>query len=468
MEFDERGDYLNFEQHRHAYERVGKLAGEKLPLTLVIFVHGWRHNGQSGNVLDFNQFLSQLAAGYDDAGEPRRVHGIYLAWRGGVLRPTVKRDETFRKVKELYGGEIVDTRLAARWINLNRILESFSYFDRKSVPEHKFGGTSFSRTLFTLAFTAKGKAPASEVFLIGHSFGGLLLERTFQNAAISQLTESWRMGQERHSDNVNPLPFDSVVLVNSAAPSIYAKQFQSYLAAHRQAMIRAGVVGANAPIFFSLTSEADWATGNVHPIANRLAGLLPTLRRRYKGNEFILEDAPGNRDVVIPQAYYYRHTPGHNPLLVNRFIEAGSQRRRRATAPAAAATCGRICSSGSGDPLQFTTTGAPGQPDRDWMINFPPQTEHWRRFSIYDGRRPVAWTIRNQQYVYKDTAYWIVRCSKEIIAGHNDIWSQAAMETYAALHQAALVMRKQPLPAPPRRVRSRSYVVSGFFSRTSE
>jgi hypothetical protein len=31
-----------------------------------------------------------------------------------------------------------------------------------------------------------------------------------------------------------------------------------------------------------------------------------------------------------------------------------------------------------------------------------------------------------------------MRCPKEIINGHNDIWSQAAMDMYAALHRISL------------------------------
>src|SRR5215471_19509901 len=47
IEFDERGDYLDFGQHRHAYEKILSLAETGVPLTVVLYVHGWRHSGQS-------------------------------------------------------------------------------------------------------------------------------------------------------------------------------------------------------------------------------------------------------------------------------------------------------------------------------------------------------------------------------------------------------------------------------------
>src|SRR5205085_2435198 len=79
VEFDERGDYLDFRQHLHAYEKVKALAERHEHLIVVIFIHGWRNNGQSGNVIDFNEFLHQLAEHADANSATHRVHGIYLS-----------------------------------------------------------------------------------------------------------------------------------------------------------------------------------------------------------------------------------------------------------------------------------------------------------------------------------------------------------------------------------------------------
>src|SRR5258708_33665209 len=78
IEFDERGDYLDFSQHRHAYLKIMELAALNQPLAVVIYVHGWRHSGQSHDVIAFNEFLHQLA-GAGDGGV--RIHGVYLARR---------------------------------------------------------------------------------------------------------------------------------------------------------------------------------------------------------------------------------------------------------------------------------------------------------------------------------------------------------------------------------------------------
>jgi len=293
VEFDERGDYLDFHQHKHAYEKVLALAHDHEHLIVVMFLHGWRNSGQSGNVVDFNEFLHQLATDTDVKGpNHHRVHGIYLSWRGACLKhPINPGDQTFRDVAERYDGDIIDVSQAARFPKLNQFLETFSYFDRKGVPEHLSSGTSLSRTIMTCAHVAKRFSQQCHVFLIGHSFGGLMLERTFQNATIGELIMTWPFRKDVSSKDVkpnpNPLPFDTVLLVNSAAPSIYAKQFQSFLAAHGHAMSRYKVTGANSPVFFSLTSSGDWATGKIHRLANTFCFLLPTLRRKHRGDDFI-------------------------------------------------------------------------------------------------------------------------------------------------------------------------------------
>lgn len=451
VEFDERGDYLDFHQHKHAYEKVLSLAQKHEHLIVVMFLHGWRNNGQSGNVVDFNEFLHQLATHTHLEGAHRRVHGIYLSWRGACLKHVIDPNgETFRQVAQRYGGDIVDVHQAARFPKLNQFLETFSYFDRKGVPEHLSSGTSLSRTIMTCAHVAKRFSPQCHVFLIGHSFGGLMLERTFQNATVGELIMAWPFGMQVSSEDIkaNPLPFDTVLLVNSAAPSIYAKQFQSFLAAHGHAMFRYKVVGANSPVFFSLTSSGDWATGKTHRLANTFCFLLPTLRRKHRGDDFVLARDSGSKDVKdvwIQQSYYYRHTPGHNPLLVNRFMEkSGTPASDAQMAPTNQLRANLL---NSGKTLAFGTSSRNGEPAKQWRINFPPQTNAFDKFSRYkthgDIYRPVVWEKKAGVYVYKDTAYWIIRCTKEIIKDHNDIWSQQAIDTYAALYAISLALREQ-------------------------
>src|SRR5258705_10085658 len=60
VEFDERGDFLDFRQHTDCEARLRTLI-ESNSVLLLIYCHGWRNNSQSGDVADFNRFLAKLA-----------------------------------------------------------------------------------------------------------------------------------------------------------------------------------------------------------------------------------------------------------------------------------------------------------------------------------------------------------------------------------------------------------------------
>jgi hypothetical protein len=443
IEFDDRGDYLDFRQHRHAYEKIQDLTKGQQPLIVVIYVHGWRNSSQSGNVTSFVSFLRQIAT-TALFNEGVRVHGVYLGWRGGVFKPT------YPSAKELvatgFAKPIVDQRCSSPFPYLTIALETLLYWTDKILPEHKISGTSFSRSIYTLAQTTKrhGKKEQNKVFLLGHSMGALLLERTFMNATLGELTKEWPWGEHDSLPDPNPLPFDTVLLINSAAPSIYAKQFQGYLAAHRQAMIHDNVPGADAPIFISLTSEADWATGNVHRFANLLAGFSPTLQRDYHGYEdYILKYDPKDTSVrgpVVPQSLYYKRTPGHNPLLVNRWVE----RAETIVSTAIAMSENLRFDISSNQAKYFFTTSKKGGGLDKWVIRLPESnlTQKNQAWSSWQGYKPICWD-RGDGNATKDrgqSAYWIIRCPGEIIGGHNDIWNQQAMETYAALFRIESVV----------------------------
>jgi hypothetical protein len=141
--------------------------------------------------------------------------------------------------------------------------------------------------------------------------------------------------------------------------------------------------------------------------------------------------------VKVPQSYYYRRTPGHNSLLVNHWItNAPSQ---------AEANDGRSSFQQNLDPRRqrdlktrtFTTSDTKNGTNRlSWQITTTPPDPSW---SEYKGYKPIflgAKAVRS--------GYWIMRCPKEIIRNHNDVWNQQAMDTYAALFRETEFLRTQP------------------------
>src|SRR5207302_888160 len=81
------------------------------------------------------------------------------------------------------------------------------------------------------------------------------------------------------------LPADLVVLLNSAAESIYAKELIDFFRANPQENTsRADFIGPDRPLIVSVTSRADWATGMVFGIGTNISNAGGTFREYQTGN----------------------------------------------------------------------------------------------------------------------------------------------------------------------------------------
>jgi hypothetical protein len=427
IEFDERGDYLDFGQHQHAWVKIRELsAGDKPPALVVIYCHGWKNNSQSDDMVRFNSFLSRLANTPPVMDRRLRVHGIYVAWRGNGFLPSVdlKSDEYQQTIEE-FGAPIVSAKYHLRWWGFPVwIPQQLSYWSRKGAAEKRVSGVPIARTIFTCANAATHFNPKSRVLVIGHSFGALMLERSLGQACVGALTAQWPWMRTAVADRpvANPLPFNCVLFVNSAAPSIHAKELSDLFWAHQRALEQSDPTTARKPIIISVTSSADSATGFWHYWANLLACLMPSLQRAYRRALFVTKPL-GAPHLPVPQYYFYRRTPGHNLLLLDHWVvraTAADQKR-----PVPANDPASVLAHNMGfDPHRsgadcFYTTAKKGAP-LAWKIDLKP--EHEPR-PTYEGMVPVT-----------RGSYWIIGCDKRIIKSHGDVWSPAAMELYATLY----------------------------------
>ncbi|MFZ4768152.1 MAG: hypothetical protein ACOYMN_24655 [Roseimicrobium sp.] len=73
-----------------------------------------------------------------------------------------------------------------------------------------------------------------------------------------------------------------------------------------------------------------------------------------------------------------------------------------------------------------------GKAPRAWHFtkDVPQEQGRWARLKGHEPKHPA-------------TAYWIVRCGREIIKNHGDIWSPAAMEMYVAIFRLVMRRRKE-------------------------
>ena len=280
VEFDERGDFLDFRQHLDCEARLKGLV-ERGKILLLVYCHGWKNSSQSGDVVAFNSFLSRFAASEEIQKSGLRVHGVYLGWRGNAFRPYLDKsvkNASYRQTLQEFGEPIVDAGCHRRNSVLGFIPENLSYWNRKLAAEHRASGLPIARAIFTYAASAKayGRQTGNPVCVMGHSFGALMLERSLGQAMTGAVTMGWWQDDEGKPPKPKlGLPFDFVFFVNSAAPALYAKEMRDFLQANRSALQRAQNPTADVPVILSLTSTADSATGTLHPLGNLFDGLRP-------------------------------------------------------------------------------------------------------------------------------------------------------------------------------------------------
>ena len=419
VEFDGMGDYLLFDQHENAWKQVLRLADDSTVL-LVIYCHGWKNNSQSADVLRFNTFLCQLASTQWVLKRGYRVHGVFLAWRGASMKPDCSDADDRalnERLQKLFGGPIIDAQWS-QWLPswAAFVPSQLTYWGRKIAAEDDVSGAPISRTIFSLAYALKRHRNAERehrAVLIGHSLGALMLEQSLANASISKVMADWPW-----FTNVAPpgqdytvLPFDLVLLLNSAAPSIYAKEMRDFLAADYTVRKSSGFPRPERPVIISVTSEADLATGVFHRVGNVFSPFSPKLQREYY-------DPQTNGHVS--QSYFYSRTPGHNPLLINRYV-------KRADLPPLHL---------NQDPFEANIRPVPGVV---WAFYTSPRnsTSHsaqgWQ--VVRAPEQPKDPTLGPS---WRDKAnYWIISVPKPLIRNHGDIWSQQCMEMMVALWRMA-------------------------------
>jgi len=427
VEFDERGDYIDFSQHVDCEQRIAEYVRSG-KLLLVMYCHGWKNSSQSGDVNQFNTFLSRLADSDEIRAQGLRVHGVYLGWRGNLFRPYVNENPgtpVNKQINDVFGESIVDSKYHRRWHFTWMVPENLTYWSRKKAAEQRVSALPVARAIFTYASAAKayGNRLDNRVVVIGHSFGALLLERGLGQGMTGAIAMEWWDKEHKDKTLQKPgLPFDLVLFVNSAAPAIYAKEMRDFLMADRKSKMRDHKVDGDVPVIVSITSTGDKATGMLHPLGNAFAPFSPSLKRKYTSGILGLPvKGVYPQHHPIRQSVFYTKTPGHHPYLLNHWVVAEKS--------------------------------APGQPPEDaFKANLSLSVQDQDLFWTSHPRG--AWRLSQHspsgdQVFYglppamRDANYWIVSCGSELIKDHNDVWSDTAMEMYAGVFRACELRRRQ-------------------------
>jgi hypothetical protein len=244
---------------------------------VLLFVHGWKNNAsdKSGNVWGFRCELGRIASQY---GRP--VIGVYLGWRGAVTDVPLFKDFTF-------------------W---NRITAA------TRIP-----GAHMTDVILRIMREAKGRDGTRDATLIavGHSFGGLVLERAVTQALVERIDDAEESGAASEGFF---FPADLVVLLNEAGPALQAKQLLDLLW-RRQAEFKSR--GNNQPLLLSMTSKGDTATNLAFPGGQALSFLKVDLRKYFQTDP---ERHGPDEFGVVDQASYYLHTAANTEALQSHVI----------------------------------------------------------------------------------------------------------------------------------------------------
>jgi hypothetical protein len=346
IEFGEQGSYQDTSQLKNAIQLV---QNTNKPL-LITYVHGWQNNAESGDVERFSGLLSRLnrAPAVRDAGF--NVVGVYIGWRGKLTSVPVFKELSFWNRKA----------------TAERIASNFDCYDAIAAMSEAARKYHSPRNQYTI--------------LLGHSFGGLIVERSVAHAINAEM--------HGHADPDRSLPADLILVVNPASDSILARQMISALYS------RPGTAKSR-PILVSITSTGDTATGVAFPIGTTLAATT-------KG--FNEVPSPGPPKHMHSEREFYTSTPGHNQMLINYVTEKL--------------------------PKTISSHGLPA---------FETNLRHNLVGDVFtlDGPNGTLelWHIKRVSEV--DVPYWDVSVDPSIIKNHGDLWNERAEAMMAAIFRMA-------------------------------
>jgi len=341
IEFGEQGSYQDPTQLKDALDLIQSTTK---PL-VITYVHGWQNNVESADVGKFESLLARLnrAPAIKDVGF--HVIGVYLGWRGKITPVPV--------------------------------LKEFSFWNRKATAERLASNYDCYDAIASISEEARRKGRGHQyTVLLGHSFGGLIVERSVAHAINAEI--------HGHADADRSMPADLVIAVNPAADSILTRQMIAALYSRKTEGTR--------PLFVSITSTGDWATGSFFPIGTGVAAV-------SKGFNEVA--APGPANVPVSEREFYTSTPGHNKMLINHITVNKNLSINAPNGLHALEENLEHNHAGNG----FTLDAANGQLDV-WQI------------------KPVG---------NVDVPYWDVQVDPSIIKDHGDIWNERAEAMMAAI-----------------------------------
>ena len=455
IEFDEQGDFFDRSQLIYALNNI-PTSPHRL---VVIYVHGWQNNSESEDVSKFNDFVAHLnrtlyLKALRDAEQGRlgkadiwSVYGVYISWRGSLLPPSFQTlphnditgkayspdappdsSSMFSPLPQDHPRYAFSTKendleylVPIKYI-LRDAPKVLSFWSRAAAA-NRFAGGPLVETINSIAYQTRmqgaGQAgDCSRVMLIGHSFGAYVIEKTILQDYGALLTFP------NKSEPFRP-PIDFVVLLNSAAPSIYSKQLIDLLKWRHVGNPKNPAL----PLIVSVSSETDSATEVAFPAGTIAASL-------FDIGSYQNDESPGFNGAN--EKIFFTHTPGHSGYLASYDAVPVEE------------PSGKIATENKTNEWLFSRN-INTDPSAYADMHLDPHSRDFLAWGDNGYGKTTAssdvqrWTLQPTQSVkggepYNQTPYWIVRVPAQIIDGHTDIWCPNSVNLVSALFRMSGLM----------------------------
>jgi hypothetical protein len=350
---------------------------------------------------------------------PWRVYGVYLSWRGTLIPPSYRYlPHNGTGPESLSSAFSEKENPLESWIPLKYLLRDapkIGSFWSREADANKVAGAPMEEAINSLAAKARQSSDPSRVILIGHSFGAYVVEKTILQDYSTLLCFPDTNG------NIHP-PVDFVVLLNSAAPSVYAKEFIDALKWRH-------VGKSDHPFVVSVSSETDDATKIAFPGGTIVGSAfdIGSYQDAEKSNNYHGAD----------QKIFFTHTPGHSGYLASH------------DAVPKGPLSGRFSTGGLPDEWLLSRNL---NIDPDMYADLPVEpksTEFLAWGDVGYGKtkgtsgdsHPQLWQLvptqaesgQKSETIYNTSPYWIIRVPPQIIDGHTDVWCPNSVNLVAAL-----------------------------------
>lgn len=308
IELDDHGELWSRPQVNKALGVIDQAQGgtEGPGAIVVVFVHGWQNNASHGNEDDPQGNLYNLKETLKRIRElevrstapnevPRNVAGVYIGWRGESIHPFLG-------------------------------VQLLSFYNRYNAARRVASSPAPVEAILSVLKVGNANQ-RSRTVVIGHSFGGLIVEKALSQPLVDLATNA-ALGQlnAQGVSRVAPaeFPADLIVLVNPASPALFARSLLSSLeawglSAKDRVDERFACKGTTRwrPLIVSVTSKGDSATGVAFPLGTTLGYSLQRYRS-YDGKG--PDDAPVD-NAKQSQRYYATHTEGHVDQLLSHTLD---------------------------------------------------------------------------------------------------------------------------------------------------